>query len=247
MNHDLQKQCNDFKFPNKELWSMYKTVKPTLNALITFSDNDGDTFVSIDTLKKTVGCCTQTIVNHLKFLEENKLIIQVKSGKHVVRTVTFNHYNSITSSPLSLLQVPSNIVTSSLPSSHLSSLQVPVTLGIEAKEGKEEKRRNGVTAPLPMVVPRAPSSEGLRIAQYLKESILLIQPSAKTPRDLSAWAKDIDYAIKIDNRDCDKLMGCIDWIFRETGKAQDFWKSNIRSGAKLRQQYDILESQAQRS
>jgi len=240
MNHDLQKQCNDFKFPNKALWSMYKTVKPTLNALIMFSDDKGDTFVSIDTLKKTVGCCVQTIVNHLKFLEENKLIIQVKSGKHVVRTVTFDHYNIITSSLLPSLQVPSTIITSSL----LPSLQVPVTTGIEAKEVKKEKIREGLTAPLPSVVPLDHTAEAIEVAQYLKDAILELQPTAKTPSNISSWAKDIDKAIKIDDRSAEAMKGCIDWIFREDGKNQNFWKPNIRSGAKLREKYDQLELQA---
>ena len=246
MNHDLQKQCNDFKFPNKALWSMYKTVKPTLNALITFADDKGDTFVSIDTLKKTVGCCMQTIANHLKFLEENKLIIQVKSGKYVVRTITFDHYNIITSSPLTSLQAPSNIPLTSLqvPSNIPLSSLYPRVGAKEGKEGKEGKESKKLTAQLPSVVSLDYTAEAIEVAQYLKDAILELQPTAKTPSNISSWAKDIDKAARIDGRSYEAMKGCIDWIFREDGKNQNFWKPNIRSGAKLREKYDQLELQA---
>ena len=68
------------------------------------------------------------------------------------------------------------------------------------------------------------------------------QPNFKKP-NLDAWAKDIDKAIRLDNRTPEQLLNAINWINSKQG---DFWKSNILSCSKLRKQYDALEAAARK-
>ena len=82
----------------------------------------------------------------------------------------------------------------------------------------------------------------MRIANYLKNNILRVNPTFK---DLNAklWAKDIELAIRIDKRTPEQLKECIDWIYSGKGNSS-FWISNILSGKKLRQKFDTINMQA---
>lgn len=52
---------------------------------------------------------------------------------------------------------------------------------------------------------------------------------------LQSWAKDIDLLIRKDGADPDDVAEVITWVQQD-----GFWKSNILSGKKLRQQYDRI-------
>lgn len=81
------------------------------------------------------------------------------------------------------------------------------------------------------------------VAFYLLQKILSIKPNFKQP-NLETWAKDIDKAIRIDGRTKEQLIACIDYIYSPNGA---FWQANILSGKKLREKFDTIEMQAQRS
>lgn len=57
---------------------------------------------------------------------------------------------------------------------------------------------------------------------------------------LHMWAKDIDLAIRLDNRTKQQLIDAINWIHDGAGS---FWIGNIKSGKKLREQFDTLTAQ----
>ena len=82
---------------------------------------------------------------------------------------------------------------------------------------------------------------GTPIAKYLLEKILIEQPSFRKPHSLNGWAKDIGLAIRIDKRSEQELADCIDWIYSEPS---GFWIPNVKSGKKLRKQYDMISSRA---
>ena len=77
-----------------------------------------------------------------------------------------------------------------------------------------------------------------RVAEYLLNKILLNKPNFKKP-NLQSWIKDIDLAIRIDNRTELQLLSCIDWIYTKGS----FWIPNILSGNKLRKKFDAMEAQ----
>lgn len=83
------------------------------------------------------------------------------------------------------------------------------------------------------------SDDAIRVADYLAQRILIKSPDAKIKPD--SWLKDIDLAIRLDNRTANDLIAIIDWIYSPAGA---FWIPNIMSGQKLRQKYDTMKLQA---
>lgn len=79
----------------------------------------------------------------------------------------------------------------------------------------------------------------LEDGQYLLASLLFSlilenNPNHKSP-DLQAWAGEIDKMIRLDKRTPETIEFLIRW-----SQQDPFWKANILSTAKLRQQYDQL-------
>jgi len=58
-------------------------------------------------------------------------------------------------------------------------------------------------------------------------------------KKLQTWANDIRLAHTQDGHDYSKLDGMVEWCQHD-----DFWKSNILSGSKLRHQFDQMKAQA---
>lgn len=80
-----------------------------------------------------------------------------------------------------------------------------------------------------------PSAEALDVAAYLANAILSHSPGARLKP--SGWARDVDLAIRIDNRTPEDLRRCIDVAHRSS---DPFWRSNLLSGKKLREHADRL-------
>lgn len=82
------------------------------------------------------------------------------------------------------------------------------------------------------------SQDAYELAEFLKQTILISQPTAHIDRNyLENWAKDIDKAIRLDGRTFEALKAMITYCY----EVSDFWGQNIRSGAKLRKHYDRIE------
>lgn len=73
-----------------------------------------------------------------------------------------------------------------------------------------------------------------RLADLLFNEILKNNPEHKKP-NLQTWAKNIDIMIRVHKRDPQKIANMIAWCQKD-----DFWKCNILSTAKLKDQYDTL-------
>jgi len=84
--------------------------------------------------------------------------------------------------------------------------------------------------------------EAIEISEYLATKLLSSIDNYKAPTNptISAWAKDIDRAIRLDNRTKQQLIEKINWIHNGGGS---FWIGNIKSGKKLRDQFDTLTAQ----
>lgn len=117
-------------------------------------------------------------------------------------------------------------VTPSVPSvpSVPSSQSVPASPGrpLRAKKPKPEA-----------------SQEAREVAAYLADAIRSHQPTAKLQPE--NWAEAIDAAMRIDRRTPEDLRLAIDWAHRRDPRM--FWRPNLRSGAKLREHFDRLESE----
>lgn len=89
-------------------------------------------------------------------------------------------------------------------------------------------------------VPTKSYDDSFRLAEYLLNNILRINPNHKIP-NLNLWAKDIDLAIRIDGRTVNQLKECIDWIHKTNEGV--FWRKNILSGSALRAKFDTMNMQ----
>jgi hypothetical protein len=94
------------------------------------------------------------------------------------------------------------------------------------KEGKKDKKKEYPDCP-----------EAYRLAVLLLSAIRKWKPDARVPDSLKSWEADIDRMIRIDNRTPERIEAVLQWL-----PTDDFWPPNILSGAKLRKQFDKLET-----
>lgn len=87
----------------------------------------------------------------------------------------------------------------------------------------------------------ADDSVEMQLAMYLFSKIKENNPDHKklTDSQKQKWADNIRLMIQRDNRAPQKIKNMIDWC-----QADDFWKQNILSTAKLRKQYDMMAPKA---
>jgi predicted phage replisome organizer len=79
------------------------------------------------------------------------------------------------------------------------------------------------------------TDEHIKLANYLKELILLNNTDARVPVNINKWANDIRLMCEIDKRYPDNIEIIIEWCQKDS-----FWKTNILSTDKLRKQFDQL-------
>lgn len=82
----------------------------------------------------------------------------------------------------------------------------------------------------------SPDSPEVRLAGLLLERIASRLPGFKQP-DLQKWAVEVDRMIRLDGRDPGEIERVIEW-----SQADPFWKTNILSTGKLREQFDQLRA-----
>lgn len=80
-----------------------------------------------------------------------------------------------------------------------------------------------------------------RLARVLAD--LIVRNGSKRPseRAVLGWRSDIRKMVELDGRSLEQVEACIVWA-----QADDFWKANILSAGKLREQYDRLRLSAER-
>ena len=84
------------------------------------------------------------------------------------------------------------------------------------------------------------SDDDMTAATWMRDRVLLINPSAKQP-NLESWANDVRMLREIDGRSLKEIGELFDWANRN-----DFWCSNILSPKTLRKQWDKLTLQRSR-
>ena len=102
--------------------------------------------------------------------------------------------------------------------------------------------RGAVVAPKPLLNQHEPliePSEASRLCEVLAE--LMVANGCRRPAITQKWISDMDKLIRIDLRDALEVEACIRW-----SQADDFWKSNILSPAKLRAKFDTMRLRAMR-
>lgn len=106
--------------------------------------------------------------------------------------------------------------------------------GKESK-GKQHKPKDGV-------VVSELKKQAAELSRYMLEAILINNPGFKhNETTIERWAVDIDLMLRHDQRSFDDAKQVIDFAQKST-----FWRANILSGSKLREQFDQLWLQKDR-
>jgi len=91
----------------------------------------------------------------------------------------------------------------------------------------------------------APDSEPAKLVTTLRGLIVANNPTARAAKmgavEQQKWAEEFDRMIRLDGRDPPTIERVMRWA-----QADEFWKANILSPAKLRQKWDTLWLQMQR-
>ena len=93
MNWNLQKQADTYKFKNRNDKYKYSIAKKTLDCLISFCDEDGETTVGFDTISKRICSCIQTVYNHFEILNNLGILKTEKIGRNIVKIISFQSSN----------------------------------------------------------------------------------------------------------------------------------------------------------
>ncbi|MBE0534770.1 MAG: helix-turn-helix domain-containing protein [Phycisphaerae bacterium] len=83
--------------------------------------------------------------------------------------------------------------------------------------------------------PPITSSEAVKLAELLLALIIERKPDFRKP-NMKTWAAEVDRMIRLDKRTGERIEAVIMW-----SQADNFWRDNILSTAKLRKQFDQLE------
>lgn len=153
--------------------------------------------------------------------------------KEMVKSEDQSNLNSDLTTPL----------TNTLTNSINSDLTTPLTLNKQNKT-KQNKTNNSDKSPATRHKTQqkfADDSVEMQLAMYLFSKIEENNPDHKklTENQKQKWADNIRLMIQRDNRSPQKIKNMIDWC-----QADDFWKQNILSTAKLRRQYDTMAPKA---
>ena len=80
------------------------------------------------------------------------------------------------------------------------------------------------------------NSDAYALARYLEKCIAENEPKfPQSEKQRQRWAKDFDLMLRIDKIDADDIAAVIEW-----SQNDNFWRSNILSGKKVREKYQQL-------
>lgn len=105
------------------------------------------------------------------------------------------------------------------------------------KEGASQPPEEGASQP-PTISTLSTTTISILCSDYagtLKKLILKNNPKAKTPEDLTKWAKEFEHMINIDKRSSEDITTVMEFCQKDP-----FWQSNILSASKLREKFDQL-------
>ena len=106
--------------------------------------------------------------------------------------------------------------------------QIQPLYTIEEKEEEKEEERPASN--------EACSADAERLSKKLSHAILSFKENFKLPKTLVKWSQEIDRMLRLDNVSIERIDKVLDWL-----PSDSFWRGNILSAEKLRQQFDRLE------
>lgn len=197
----------------------------TYGAIEAHSFGERGCIASNKTIASETGLTEGTVANALSAIS--------KAGWVNVKLDNYNHRQLIT--PLLTIETP--LVRSEPPITEgLTPPNPPINPPLVGSEHRIQLGNNEVT--YRKTIAKAIEKEAVLIAQRL--AVCLVDnygfmANRIKPKDHERWAKDIEKLHRIDGYDYEIIKSVMDW-----SQQDDFWKQNIRSGSKLRKQFENL-------
>lgn len=209
------------------------TTAILLNQIVFYSDktnrSDGFFYKKYDDWEKEI-CLTERQVRHSSKKLINLGVLETKLMKaNGNPTVHYRlNYDKLLDSILTLCQNPTQPNVSMEPDEKYVS-SITENTNIDNVATKFTSRKQAFDD----------DSREMFLSHHLLHCIRNNRPEFKQP-NMQTWCKDFDAIMRIDERDFNEVQGLITWA-----QAHYFWKSNILSARKLRDQYDKLAMQKQ--
>jgi DNA-binding MarR family transcriptional regulator len=193
--------------------------------------NNDDAWPGIRTLARETGLSRPTVIKAISDLESKGLLIIDRRENGQV-----NHY-----------RLPGKSGQESLPVKEVDRSSPFTTTGQEtcpeAVKPFDHNHRDPLTNPC--IYPQ--NSDELRLANLLFECIRERKKDFRQP-NLAAWAKQIEYLVRLDHRKPERIEQVIRWVQQDAGNGGNWrgWQSVILSASKLRDKFDQLELQMEK-
>lgn len=212
MNWNLQKQADGIKFKDRNDKYKYSIAKKTLDCLISYCDEDGETIVGLDTISKRICTCIQTIYNHFEILSNLEILKTQRMGKNIVKIIDFECSTKV----INNLQQCSNDV--------LISLQQCSNKGsndhsnqLEAKKDKISKEKDNST--ISDTQPKGNVSDSFNdefndLWKNHSDRLKQLKTKDGNPRTNSNKSKTLDYYILLRKKYSYDVLAC--YVRKET-------------------------------
>ena len=226
------KKPNYTQIPNAYLDKLMYQLSPAENLVMlfimrkTFGWQKQSDIISYSQIQKGTGLSRPTVSKALKGLIQNNLINATPAGKSMEYHVIFSDDDEPIgkdSEPVKNSDRLNNLTNTGKEFEPISP--------IIGKDSLHTKERN-----IKKYIKQMVSAEADTLSKLLYSLHCLIDTGFnRTENQLDKWADDIDKIHRIDGRSWEDIEKVIRWA-----KDDKFWRDNIISGAKLRQQFDQL-------
>ena len=116
------------------------------------------------------------------------------------------------------------------------------------ERGATHSERGATDAPKPYITVHEPYIETVsqvtldarRLCELLAG--LMVENGCRPPNISEAWVEEMERIMRLDGRTVEEVEGCIRWC-----QSDSFWRANILSPKKLRQKFDTMRLQAERT
>lgn len=204
--------------------------------------------ISISQLIKATELSRRTIIYSLQDLEAKKVLVikrQKKQTGNEINIIRFNKNYEEWVVQNSTPQIISNRNRAAKYSAKLRTVVQNFAPGAKLTQNLVQNYENNERSFAPTkdiitkdntkeIILYSQTSHEIRLSELLLSKILERRPTFKKP-DLQKWGKEIDKMRRLDKRDIVEIEKVINWC-----QSDNFWRNNILSVSKLREQFDKL-------
>ncbi len=86
----------------------------------------------------------------------------------------------------------------------------------------------------------SPSDDAVACAEYLKRTVLAIQPGRQTPKSLTSWSRTYDKLLRVNGRTREKVFVQLDWLASPDNQDQGRFATTVFSADAHHKKFDDI-------